>query len=1659
MESWIFWEQVCRVMAALFMVTSLAAAAAALILLIRENLAERLGRECGDRYIRRLGLLAVLAVGVWILVIGQSARAAENTNRPGAGSTQPGPEPADSAEKYDPERAAEAEPPAGTGEGAVQPPAGTGESAGEGTDQPPAGTGEGTDQPPAGAGEGAGEGATLPPEPVIEDTRAPSVEIRMAEEVNRDSSGIANCRRDNAGVAVTFLDEREDDLGIRSYKVTVSDAAGKEIVREWYRGKGQESPGRVELAVETEEVAELSDGKIRVTAQAEDEAGNKEEGEYFYILDTQAPLLVEIMTYGSGEESGGGAQGDGGGTAGGPAEERTLYDGRDLYYRDGKLTTRIRIEEENEVSWEISYLELPGPGAESGNSIDRQKTGSGNTGEAVITKEGVYGGWRISGQDAAGNQLSAARDCRCTQDAEDYGEDRSGICLARRKIIDRTAPEAQIRYSSKANGYRYVVENGEEVYFGADVRAEVSILDRCGDLEMPVDAEQFRLVRWSEADSGASSAQEGTGTAAGSGPAEVTEQTLSASGAAALVGKDGSARFGAYGRDRAGNGLTVREVFEEGVFVTPGAAQKVIPYSVREVRTEQGDAAACLPGTTIVRDTVKPVLAASVSVPTGNPAAIDREEKIVYYGGDRSLYEGGRKEVRVRFEVTDANADEDRVEIRTAYAKVPEGQFCDRMRPVWEKAQAEDVSADARGGRLVFELVKIPAAETMPDGVYRFGIAGTDKAGNPLTADKKKGGSHSSGSTPAASDSAAGDSAGSDPAASDPALYGAVCEDSAAGIFMTGRKVVDTAAPAGEIRIVNKDGDEYFRTSAHRDAWVTGRKGFMPYRRETLANVTWAVQDSSPAGIAFRIVSTQRSDAGACPDGSDYRNGNSGSLQIRGGQVFRLEQAQLRDRAGNCSALLRRTVNFYLDTQIPDIDIDTPSVSVTATTAITVRNPDGRDLYGGGVHLKIRAQDPDAEKGASGLREVRCEIHVDGRKVREEVLFDGAQEEAAASGQTPAQSQAPPAASGQTPAQSQAPPAAPAAEPAPIYTIDREVDIPSGGMWESNDIEITVTAQDNAGNSSDPGAGGTYRFGIDSTGPGLTVAYDNNDVMNGKYFAKPRRAVITAAERNFDADRIRVTAPGAKAGAWQFAGRGAGGDADAWTMEVRFETDGEYTLAVEGTDALGNAASVAYTGEAPQSFVVDRTPPVIDVTWDNEDVRNGKYYNRARRALIRIRELSFDPRAVKILPASGAFRKEAEAVYETEVLYDEDGRWDLRCSCTDLAGNTAVPVSGEAFVIDRTPPRICFDRESVEEMGAYGEDVFPQLRWEEENPSGDCFAVWSNLTARGQVMARRRAAADGAKEITLPDPPQIREADGICVLSAGMCDLAGNRVYIRRNLSVNRFGSVYDISADPATLEMVNDYYTDATVPFVVTEYNVSPLVLRDVTLFRNGAARLLREGEEYQVTEEKNPSGLKYVYRIDPKAFYEEGTYSILLQSEDETGRQNSSPGRFRQSGEGDFSPSWAVDRTPPTIRLAGVDTERERFVTDSVPVSLIPSDNLELGELCVRILDDRGRVLREEKLGKEALRAVLDRNRGEVPVKVEAAREWQTLEAYVTDGAGLRSIGMLTDTAAGGGETLQGYRLLVSASPIVHLYRSGFLPALAFLALIGTIGFTKIL
>ena len=1677
MEFWMYWKQICRIMAVLFIITALAGAAAAAILLVRARLYEKLAGEAGAKY-RKTGILALIAVCVWITVIGLSASAAQtgstqkSESEEQAGSTQQSASAAQAGSTQQSTPAAQA---GSTQQNASAAQAGSTRE--QAAPEEPADS-ENSENPKKTDDTQTQEESDDPGDhkaPV--DEQPPSVRIEMDRDANRGSDGNLYCREDNAGICVILEENGSADTGIKAYRIVVTDSQGREIIRQWSAGEAEENKRSVREEIAAQETAKLSDGEIFVRAEASDGAGSTTEAGQRFVLDTCPPVLTEMMTYRENAEADGDPDGERK-----PAEGGTLYDGRDLYYRDDALTTRIAISDENPVSWTISYLMFGDLGESAdGGCKERQVTGEGGEGSITISEEGVYGVFRIYGEDAAGNKMRAAQDCRCTADTEDYYEKDREIRLARRKILDRTPPEAMIRFFCGAEGYAYEEKGGQTVYFAADAEASLHISDTCAGMKMPMEENKCRFVQWSAREGGA---DPGSGSAAGVGSAGAESAGVGSAGAESAAGSDNTgadstgvnsaagaerievhagqtlrlssdkrAWYGAYGTDRAGNGLVVREVFDTDIHTEGGSEKEDAPFSPSVIRRDQAGADLCLPGTGIVRDTVCPVLTAAISRPAGNPAGIDREHEIIYYSADPDLYgteneteneteeggentgTGGEAAICLRFEVRDENAGEDRLELRTAYAKVPEGSSCEEMALSWEDAEREPVEAvrDEKDGQcLRLELRRRPGTPELGDGVYRFGITGTDKAGNPLrlgaaVSDPDKGGG------------------------AEDALFGVICEDSGSGSYMTGRKVVDTEAPAGEIRIQNRQEETYCRLTAHGSRWAADPGSFMPYRREKEAAVCFEAGDISPVSVSCRLLSTSGGRNDKAPDGSTYRNGAGERVEIRGGQIFRAEHVVFRDRAGNTAAVLERTVNFYLDTGLPRADIDAPRVRVTAITGNTSPGASGRPLYSGAVTLKVIAQDPDRKYGGSGLYRVSYDLWADGHLMREgEILM---------SGDAPVQD--------------------PKIEKEPVYAFSGEITVPSGGVWESNDLEVIVTAQDNAGNRSDPKRGGTFDFGIDSQSPEVTVTYDNNKVRNGKYFAGKRKAVILVRDRNFSETALQITAPGAVLGRWK---RRTGGDgresADIWVMEAAFEEDGAYTLNVGGADAAGNPALVRYTGEAPRDFVVDRTPPVIEVIWDNNDVLNGMYYNRERNAAVRITDLSFDERGVKIVPFAGAFTASdggafaasdgglilggggaGTRTYETQVRFDREGEWRLACTCVDLAGNAAVPVLEMPFIIDMTPPRLHWDEAVVEEMGVYGEEVLPRLAWEEENPSDAAlYALWKNLTAGGTIACRNAKAGKG--KLSLGDAPREETCDGFCELVGTMCDLAGNRRYVRRNLIVNRYGSVYDISEDENTADMISRAYTAVSdKPFVVAEYSALPLTGRELTLFCNGVPAVLREGEDYFVTEQKRRTGIKYVYKIEPSCFCSEGRYSLLLRSKDEAGGQNASPGRFLRGEKGGapYSPEWAVDQTAPQIRLAGVDAGQRRFMTDALWVDLIPSDNMELAGLRVWITDDRGGIVHEETIDKKALREILGNGEGAVKVRIDAAGNWQTLHAQAQDGAGHRSTGMMAAAGSGREEgTLymaDGYRVLVSSNLMVHIYRSGILPAASFLALAGLI------
>ncbi len=72
----------------------------------------------------------------------------------------------------------------------------------------------------------------------------------------------------------------------------------------------------------------------------------------------------------------------------------------------------------------------------------------------------------------------------------------------------------------------------------------------------------------------------------------------------------------------------------------------------------------------------------------------------------------------------------------------------------------------------------------------------------------------------------------------------------------------------------------------------------------------------------------------------------------------------------------------------------------------------------------------------------------------------------------------------------------------------------------SNNIILTVTAKDRAGNSADTL---TKEIKIDTVKPQILVSYDDEEIdnhpVNGKYYQNPRSMIVTYTERNFDINR------------------------------------------------------------------------------------------------------------------------------------------------------------------------------------------------------------------------------------------------------------------------------------------------------------------------------------------------------------------------------------------------------------------------------------------------------------------------------------------------------------------------------------------------------------
>ncbi len=639
---------------------------------------------------------------------------------------------------------------------------------------------------------------------------------------------------------------------------------------------------------------------------------------------------------------------------------------------------------------------------------------------------------------------------------------------------------------------------------------------------------------------------------------------------------------------------------------------------------------------------------------------------------------------------------------------------------------------------------------------------------------------------------------------------------------------------------------------------------------------------------------------------------------VQGGQVVLAPNSKsiiyvrVIDRAGNISYLSSNGV--IVDNVAPTGDVDAPEVFISTNQASI------NDIYNSNVTLNIAAHDPmtkdtDGNDFYSGIRSVTYRISANDTGAEETgTLLTGATDEFSNVTQT----------------------------------INSSI-VVDGETFNSNEVSVEVTVVDNAGNTNY----GVMQLQIDTTNPTILVTYDNNngdtEVSGGiAYFKEERTAVIDVTERNFDESAIEMTI-NATDGAtpdvsgWQvIPGSQANSDDTIYRATVRYYADSDYTFDIAFTDKAGNVAPEEnYEGQAPTEFTIDRTNPVISVSYDNNSATNGNYYNEVRTATITIEEHNFETsRVVPTLTTEGGTAGVPQLsdwstsgdTHTAIVTYPGDTLYSFELKYTDMAGNQAEDYNTESFYVDVTPPELSI--ENVESQQAYKDEVIrPVITYSDQYYD----AVQITLTGaeHGNMSIDEMGSYSTDENGGSFTFDNITE-DDIYTLSATVIDKAGNQTEQSVEFSVNRDGSTYSLDTET---EKINGSYIASAQDVIIREVNPDELLEHKLTLFKNDKTITLVEGTDYSVTVSGgNGQWYEYTYTVFAKNFQDDGVYRLTVHSVDKAGNiaENVITGKDKEI-------TFGVDATAPNIIIMNLESNTT-YPMDNLEAIMSVSDNLKL-------------------------------------------------------------------------------------------------------------------
>ena len=662
----------------------------------------------------------------------------------------------------------------------------------------------------------------------------------------------------------------------------------------------------------------------------------------------------------------------------------------------------------------------------------------------------------------------------------------------------------------------------------------------------------------------------------------------------------------------------------------------------------------------------------------------------------------------------------------------------------------------------------------------------------------------------------------------------------------------------------------------------------------------------------------------------------------------------------------------YVSTNGAVIDTQAPKINVTLPTDIN-------GIYASNVNVGVSVSDNAATGVVSGIRSVSYKVISLGQQTQTGDLYTYTATAGSLNDLTKSVSR--------------------------NFTVD-------AGLNNSNDVQIEVTAVDNAGNTYKT----TNVIKIDITAPTIEVSYDNNsgDTTFGDdtYFKESRTATVKVTERNFDPAKVIPVIEASAGGApsisgWTTVSGSGNGDDTVNIATIYYGNDADYTFNISAEDIVGNKSGDVNYGNslAPTKFTVDKTVPVISVAYDNNNAAEAGFYKEQRTATVTIQEHNFETSRVVLTmnatdngnPASATTISGWSGSGDTHtatISFASDAVYTWTLAYTDKAGNKATDLENQSFCVDLTKPAITIS--GINPNSANNTDGNIGFAIECTDTNFGTFTpvltavVYENGSFATKEIEGSASSVGNGERIEYGN----LEEDGMYSLRCAAVDKAGN-AYDTVNIvdedgvsstvnlqdgdnlidfSVNRNGSTFALN--DYSMDVVNDYYVQETAEDIVFyETNADELLNYNIKL--NGNA--LKEGNDYKVTESGGDgSWYRYEYAVNKSLFDDEGEYNLVVESEDKATS-------MAYSDLKNVSADFVIDKTAPTFTISGIE-EDGNYRGTSQNVTLVPTDDGgKLGHVKVTILDKDGK---EQKvisdMSGDELTKYLNGNDGKIKFKV---------------------------------------------------------------------------